>query len=121
MSTYFTGPYVEKISFRCSLVTFLVRRPTNTRTGFGASTTGFSSFAEFLLGLWDFDLDLRLPSFSSLLFFDLEVFESLLDERLDDRELPDEEPDPDREPESLELPELELELPLLDFGIFLIA
>jgi hypothetical protein len=61
---------------------------------------------------------LRLFLFPLLVFFDFDALESRLEERLVDLELPEDESDPDLEPESLELPELELELPLFDFGIF---
>lgn len=100
----------------CSLLTFRLRRPINMRALLDGSTTTFSVTA-FLLGLVDFDLDLRV-SFEGFFSFTGEAFEERLDDLLEEPELL-EEPDrldPERELE-LEPLEPELELPLLDFGI----
>lgn len=66
----------------------------------------------FLFGLGDFDLDLREASLAadvSATFSFLDLLESRLEERLEDRELLEDELEPDRELPELELPELELQ------------
>lgn len=91
----------------------------NIRALFAGSMGNFSAF---LFRLGDFVLDFRDKSFSELVFlvsFFFDDLESRLDDLLDDLErLEEEELEPERElPELLELSELELELPLLDFDI----
>lgn len=108
-----TEPNVPNISERCSLVTFLVMRPIKIRTGLTGTCGIFSSLATraFLFGLGDFDLDLRdtsLVADVSAAFSFLELLESRLEERLEDRDFLEDELEPDRELPELELPELEL-------------
>lgn len=89
-------------------------RPTKIRTGLAGTCGTFSSLAAraFLFGLGDFDLDLREASLAadvSATFSFLDLLESRLEERLEDRELLEDELEPDRELPELELPELELQ------------
>jgi len=84
------APKVANISERCSLVTFLVIRPTKMRTGLvGTTCASFSSLTRaFLFGDGDLVLDLRATMTAATIgaFSLLELLDSRLDERLEDLE-----------------------------------
>lgn len=108
-------PYVEKISWMCSLMTFLVSRPRKTLVGLGVGLLRRRSLPSFF-GDFDFERERRLL----LCRWRLGLGEDDEDEEEEERELEEPEWLEAEELEPLEEPELEPELLLLELELDLL-